>query len=249
MGENQRPREYPLLHCILPLRQTEPPPTLGIDRGSRSHPPPPRPQATSPMPSGGLHAVYERRAGRRRTSGWCTWSRDFSESWSVEAGRQPARRRRPAPPHGQFSQVHLPHLPAHEGKRSTQDEAALRGGRGASSDSPHQSSPTSHPPHPASMRSRASSDLIAGKAARRRRQRGRSGRRLRSRGEADAHVQRIIINSENRAPTLPRRPVNWCEGVSRSWAGGCRSRAVECPGRSLFCGASAYALSPAEPRC
>ena len=114
----------------------------------------------------------------------------------MEAGRQPARRRRPAPPHGQFSQVHLPHLPAHEGKRSTQDEAALRGGRGASSDSPHQSSPTSHPPHPASMRSRASSDLIAGKAARRRRQRGRSGRRSRSRGEADA--QRIIINSENR---------------------------------------------------
>ena len=46
------------------------------------------------------------------------------------------------------------------------------------------SSPTSHPPHPASMRSRASSDLIAGKAARRRRQRGRSGRRSRSRGEA-----------------------------------------------------------------
>eukprot|EP00964_Phaeocystis_antarctica_P033031 scaffold18719_cov58-Phaeocystis_antarctica.AAC.1 len=46
------------------------------------------------------------------------------------------------------------------------------------------------------MRSRVSSDLIAGKAARRRRQRGRSGRRSRSRGEADA--QRIIINSENR---------------------------------------------------
>ena len=155
-----------------------------VDRGSRSHPPPPRPQvATSPMPSGGLHAVYERRAGRRRTSGWCTWSRDFSESWSVEAGRQPARRRRPAPLHGQFSRGHLPHLPAHEGKRSTQDEAALQGGRGASSDSPHQSSPTSHPPHPASMRSRASSDLIAGKAARRRRQRGRSGRRSRSRGK------------------------------------------------------------------
>ena len=80
---------------------------------------------------------YERRAGRRRTSGWCTWSRAFSESWSVEAGRQPARRRRPAPLHGQFSQAHLPHLPAHEGERSTQDEAALRGGRGASSDSPH----------------------------------------------------------------------------------------------------------------
>ena len=45
--------------------------------------------------------------------------------------------RRPAPLHGQFNQAHLPHLPAHEGERSTQDEAALRGGRGASSDSPH----------------------------------------------------------------------------------------------------------------
>ena len=44
------------------------------------------------------------------------------------------------------------------------------------------SSPTGHPPHPASTRSRASSDLNAGKAARRRRQRRRSGRRQRSRG-------------------------------------------------------------------
>ena len=55
----------------------------------------------------------------------------------MEAGRQPARRKRPAPLHGQFSQAHLPHLPAHEGERSTQDLAALRGGRRASSDSPH----------------------------------------------------------------------------------------------------------------
>ena len=61
----------------------------------------------------------------------CTWSRAFSESWSVEAGQQPAWRSRPAPLHGQFNQAHLPHLPAHEGERSTQDEAALRGGRGA----------------------------------------------------------------------------------------------------------------------
>ena len=44
------------------------------------------------------------------------------------------------------------------------------------------SSPTSHPPHPTSRGSRASSGLIGGKAARRRRQWGRSGRRQRSRG-------------------------------------------------------------------
>ena len=45
--------------------------------------------------------------------------------------------RRPAPLHGQFSRDHLSHLPAHEGERSTQCEAALRDARGASSDSPH----------------------------------------------------------------------------------------------------------------
>ena len=92
-----------------------------------------------------------RRAKPSSELGYCTTSggrgggapvggapgRAFSESWSVEAGRQPARRRRPAPLHGQFNQAHLPHLPAHEGERSTQDEAALRGGRGVSSDSPH----------------------------------------------------------------------------------------------------------------
>ena len=81
------------------------------------------------LPSSEL-GYYERRAGRRRTSGWCTWSRAFSESGPVEAGRQPARRRRPAPLHGQFSQAHLPHLPAHEGERSTQCEATQRDGRG-----------------------------------------------------------------------------------------------------------------------
>ena len=71
VGENQRPREYPLLHCILPLRQTEPPPTLGIDRGSRSHPPPPRPQvATSPMPSGGLQAVFGRDVAHPPAVAW-----------------------------------------------------------------------------------------------------------------------------------------------------------------------------------
>ena len=70
-------------------------------------------------------------------SGRCTWSRAFSESGSVEVGQQPAWRRRPAPLHGRFNRAHLPHLPAHEGERSTQCEAALRDGRGASSDSPH----------------------------------------------------------------------------------------------------------------
>ena len=45
----------------------------------------------------------------------------------MEAGQQAAWRRRPAPLHGQFSRNHLPHLPAHEGERSTLSARVLRG--------------------------------------------------------------------------------------------------------------------------
>ena len=96
--------------------------------------------------------VWLRRAKPSSELGYCTTSggRGGGAPVGGAPGAEPSARaglwkrgdslrgaRRPAPLHGQFSQAHLPHLPAHEGERSTQDEAALRGGRGASSDSPH----------------------------------------------------------------------------------------------------------------
>ena len=64
------------------------------------------------------------------------------------------------------------------------------------------SSPTSHPPHPSSRRSRSSGGLIGGKAARRRRQPGRSEWSRRGRGSRVARG-RNFRRLRSRHLTLP----------------------------------------------
>ena len=99
----------------------------------------------------------------------CTWSRGSSESGSVEAGQQPAWRRQPAPLHGRFNRVHLPH-PASAREQAIDSVRGCSAGQARGVKRLTAWYLTRRPPHLTSRRSRSSSDLIGA-----RRQSGAAG--------------------------------------------------------------------------
>ena len=138
---------------------------------------------------------YERRAGRRRTSGWCTWQ-SLQRELVCGSGAAACAAQTTSPASQPVQPGPSPSSASARG-RAVDSGPGCPAGRAAGVKRLTSSSPTGHPPHPASTRSRASSDLNAGKAARRRRQRGRSGRRQRSRGATRCPTIRIKINAES----------------------------------------------------